>query len=138
MEVNSGRWLVSMLVQNYVERGFIGIWWGLLVTTRGSTIVIELTCVLEWLLFIVCWWGLLIVTKRSTITIVLGCIVEWLLLMAHWRRLLLKGLIKSLWLLPSLIVPSLIQAFIVISISYNIIVTKLIAKGVRIHGKRRK
>ncbi|KAL4396601.1 hypothetical protein AHAS_Ahas01G0108200 [Arachis hypogaea] len=66
---------------------------------------------------------------RSTITFVLVCIMEWLLLIVHWRGLLPRGLMKSLWLLPSLIVPSLMQAFIVISTSYNIIVTKLIAKG---------
>ncbi|KAL4337261.1 hypothetical protein AHAS_Ahas12G0092500 [Arachis hypogaea] len=82
------------------------------------------------------WW-VLIVTKRSTITIVLVRIIEWLLIVT-WRWLLPRGLIKSLWLLPSLIVPSLIQAFIVISSSYNMIVTRLIAKGVRIHSIERK
>ncbi|KAL4344057.1 hypothetical protein AHAS_Ahas11G0140300 [Arachis hypogaea] len=62
----------------------------------------------------------------------------WLLLIVHWRRLLPRGLIKFLWLLPSLIVPSLMQAFIVISTFHNIIVTTLIAKGVRIHDSERK
>ncbi|KAL4287682.1 hypothetical protein AHAS_Ahas19G0210600 [Arachis hypogaea] len=64
--------------------------------------------------------------------------MEWLLLIVHWRRLLPRGLIKSLWLLPSLIVPSLMQAFIVISTSYNITVTKLIVKGIKIHSNKRK
>ncbi|KAL4381827.1 hypothetical protein AHAS_Ahas04G0172400 [Arachis hypogaea] len=84
--------------------------------------------------FIGILWWVLIVTKRSTITIVLVYIMEFLLLIIHWRQFLPRGLIKSLSLFPSLIVPSLMQAFIVISTSYNIIVTKLIAKGVRIHG----
>ncbi|KAL4276276.1 hypothetical protein AHAS_Ahas20G0191000 [Arachis hypogaea] len=94
-----------------LRRGFIGIWWGwgLLVTTRGSTISFRLVCTLEWFLLIVSGW-----------------------------RLLPRGLIKSLWLLPSLIVPSLMQASIVISSSYNMIGTKLIAKWVRIHSIERK
>ncbi|KAL4287819.1 hypothetical protein AHAS_Ahas19G0224300 [Arachis hypogaea] len=94
-----------------LRRGFIGIWWGwgLLVTTRGSTISIGWIGTLEWFLVIVSGW-----------------------------RLLQRGLIKSLWLLPSLIVPSLMQAFIVISSSYNMIVTKFIVEGVRIHSIKRK
>ncbi|KAL4328841.1 hypothetical protein AHAS_Ahas13G0240400 [Arachis hypogaea] len=71
--------------------------------------------------FIGIWWGLLVVTKGSTITIVLGCIVEWSLPMAPWRRLLPKGLIKSSWLLPSLIIPTLMHDLIKASIPCNII-----------------
>ena len=37
--------------------------------------------------------------------------------------------------LPSLIVPTLMPILIVISSSCNIIVTRLIAKGVRVHSK---
>ncbi|KAL4371520.1 hypothetical protein AHAS_Ahas06G0174000 [Arachis hypogaea] len=66
------------------------------------------------------WW-VLIVTKRSTITIILICIIEWLFLVTHWRGLLPRGLIKSLWRLPSLIVPTLMHVFIVISSSCNIV-----------------
>ncbi|KAL4357371.1 hypothetical protein AHAS_Ahas09G0180000 [Arachis hypogaea] len=75
-----------------LRRGVIGIWWGLLVTTRGSTISIVLVCTLEWLLLIV-----------------------------SWRRLLPRGLIKSLWLHPSLIVPTSMHVLIIVSIPYNII-----------------
>ncbi|KAL4329258.1 hypothetical protein AHAS_Ahas13G0282100 [Arachis hypogaea] len=41
-------------------------------------------------------------------------------------------------IVPPLIVPSLMHTPIVISISYNIVRTKLIAKWVRIHSKKRK
>ncbi|KAL4343837.1 hypothetical protein AHAS_Ahas11G0118300 [Arachis hypogaea] len=75
-----------------LRRGFIGIWWDLLVTTRGSTIAIELICILEWLFIIV-----------------------------RWGRLLPRGLSISLRLLPPLIVPSLMHVLIVASIPYNII-----------------
>ncbi|KAL4276041.1 hypothetical protein AHAS_Ahas20G0167500 [Arachis hypogaea] len=83
--------------------------------------------------FIGILWWVLIFTEKSTITIVLVCIIEWLLIV-HWRWLLPRGLIKSLWLLPSLIFPSLMHILIVISSSCNIVVTKLIAKGVRVHS----
>ncbi|KAL4315986.1 hypothetical protein AHAS_Ahas15G0239900 [Arachis hypogaea] len=73
--------------------------------------------------------------NRSTIAIVLVCVIEWLLIIP-WRWLLPRALIKSLWLLPSLIVSSLIKALIIISSSCNMIVTKLIAKGVRIHSSK--
>ncbi|KAL4350593.1 hypothetical protein AHAS_Ahas10G0157500 [Arachis hypogaea] len=75
-----------------LRRGFIGIWWWLLIIKKVLTIAIILVCLLEWLSFIVCWW-----------------------------RLLPRGLIKSLWLLPSLIVPSLMHILIVAFIPYNII-----------------
>ncbi|KAL4276285.1 hypothetical protein AHAS_Ahas20G0191900 [Arachis hypogaea] len=75
-----------------LRRGFIGIWWGLLVTKRGSTVSIVLVCTLEWLLLIISWW-----------------------------RLLPRGLSISLRLLPPLIVPSLMHILIVASIPYNII-----------------
>ncbi|KAL4371398.1 hypothetical protein AHAS_Ahas06G0163000 [Arachis hypogaea] len=58
---------------------------------------------------------------RSTITIVLVCIIEWLSVIVHWRRLLPRGLIKSLWLLPPLIVLTLMHIHIIASIPYNII-----------------
>ncbi|KAL4306506.1 hypothetical protein AHAS_Ahas16G0185100 [Arachis hypogaea] len=88
-----------------LRRGVIGIWLSLLVTTRGSTISIVLVCTLEWLLLII-----------------------------NWRRLLPRGLIKSLWLLLSLIVPTSMHVLIIVSSSCNIVVTKLIAKGVRVHS----
>ncbi|KAL4287810.1 hypothetical protein AHAS_Ahas19G0223400 [Arachis hypogaea] len=71
--------------------------------------------------FIGIWWCLLVVTKRSTTTIVLVCIIEWLLVIVHWRGLLPRGLIKSLWLLTSLTVPTLMHVRIIASIPYNII-----------------
>ncbi|KAL4365647.1 hypothetical protein AHAS_Ahas07G0127000 [Arachis hypogaea] len=92
-----------------LRRGFIGVWRWLLKIKRALTIAIILICFLEWLLVIVCW-----------------------------RRLLPRGLIKSLWLLPSLVVPSLMHVLIVISSSCNMIITKLIAKGVRVHSSKRK
>ncbi|KAL4329356.1 hypothetical protein AHAS_Ahas13G0291900 [Arachis hypogaea] len=48
--------------------------------------------------------------------------------------LLPRGLIKSLWLLPSLILPTLMPIFIIVSIPYNNIGTKLKTRGVRIHS----
>ncbi|KAL4365994.1 hypothetical protein AHAS_Ahas07G0161700 [Arachis hypogaea] len=39
-----------------------------------------------------------------------------------------KRVVQSLWFLPSLVVPSLMHVFIVISSPCNIIVTRLIAK----------
>ncbi|KAL4307167.1 hypothetical protein AHAS_Ahas16G0251200 [Arachis hypogaea] len=72
--------------------------------------------------------------KGSTITIVLVCITEWLLVTAHWRGLLPRGLIKSLWILPSLILPTLMPIFIIVSIPYNNIGTKLETRRVRIHS----
>ncbi|KAL4300868.1 hypothetical protein AHAS_Ahas17G0243900 [Arachis hypogaea] len=90
-----------------LRRGFIGIWWGLLVITRGSTIAIGLMCILEWLLLIVRWW-----------------------------RLLPKRLIICSRLLPPLMVPSLMHILIVAFIPYNIVVTTLVAKGMRIHSSK--
>ncbi|KAL4287581.1 hypothetical protein AHAS_Ahas19G0200500 [Arachis hypogaea] len=55
---------------------------------------------------------------------------------AHWRGLLPRGLIKSLWLLPSLILPTLMPVLIIASIPYNNIGTKLKARGVRIHSSK--
>ncbi|KAL4276414.1 hypothetical protein AHAS_Ahas20G0204800 [Arachis hypogaea] len=68
----------------------------------------------------------------------LVCILEWFLLIIHWWRLLPWKLIKCLRLLPPLVVPSLMHVTIVISISYNIVRTKLIAKRMRIHSVKRK
>ncbi|KAL4345122.1 hypothetical protein AHAS_Ahas11G0246800 [Arachis hypogaea] len=62
--------------------------------------------------------------------------IWWWLLIVHWRWLLPRGLIKSLWLLPSLIVPTLMPVLIVISSSCNIIVTRLIAMEVRTHDSK--
>ncbi|KAL4391539.1 hypothetical protein AHAS_Ahas03G0255200 [Arachis hypogaea] len=75
-----------------LRRGSIGIWWWLLIIKRVFTIAIILVCLLEGLLVIVCWW-----------------------------RLLPRGLIKSLQLLPSLVVPTLMHVLIVASISCNIV-----------------
>ncbi|KAL4397036.1 hypothetical protein AHAS_Ahas01G0151700 [Arachis hypogaea] len=52
--------------------------------------------------------------------------------------LLIRGLIKSLWLLPSLIVPTMVHVVIIISSSCNIIITTLVAKGVRVHSRKEK
>ncbi|KAL4374197.1 hypothetical protein AHAS_Ahas05G0157700 [Arachis hypogaea] len=90
-----------------LRRVFIGVWWWSLIIKRVLTIAIILVCFLEWHLVIICWW-----------------------------RLLPRGLIKSLWLLPSLILPSLMHIFIVASIPYNIIVTTLVAKWVIIHNSK--
>ncbi|KAL4287797.1 hypothetical protein AHAS_Ahas19G0222100 [Arachis hypogaea] len=68
----------------------------------------------------------------------LVCILEWFLLIVHWGRLLPWRLIKCLRLLPRLVVPSLMHVAIVISISYNIVRTTLIAKMMRIHSFKRK
>ncbi|KAL4315984.1 hypothetical protein AHAS_Ahas15G0239700 [Arachis hypogaea] len=89
-----------MVVQDYIEEGFIGIW----------------------------WW-LLIITRRSTRAIRLVCILEWLLLIVHLGRLLPRRLINSLRLLPSLIVPSLMYVVSTIPILYNIVVTTLSQNG---------
>ncbi|KAL4343813.1 hypothetical protein AHAS_Ahas11G0115900 [Arachis hypogaea] len=75
-----------------LRRGFIGIWWWLLIVTKRSTIAIRWVCIKGWFLLIVCWW-----------------------------RLLPRGLSISLRLLPPLIVPSLLHVLIVASIFYNII-----------------
>ncbi|KAL4315879.1 hypothetical protein AHAS_Ahas15G0229200 [Arachis hypogaea] len=72
--------------------------------------------------------------KGSTISIILVCTSKWLLVIAHWRGLLPRGLIKSLWLLPSLILPTLKPIFIIVSIPFNNIRTKLETRGVRIHS----
>ncbi|KAL4276849.1 hypothetical protein AHAS_Ahas20G0248300 [Arachis hypogaea] len=87
--------------------------------------------------FISIWWWFLKVTRRFTITIRLICIIEWLLLIVHWWGLLPIGLIICIWLLPPLIVPSLMHILIEASISYNIVLITLIAK-VRIHNEKRK
>ncbi|KAL4381324.1 hypothetical protein AHAS_Ahas04G0122100 [Arachis hypogaea] len=84
------------------------------------------------------WWVLLVTTKGSTISIILVCIVEWSLSMISWKVLLSKGLIRSSWLHPSLVALTLMHIPIVISSSCNIIVTRLIAKGVKVHTSRRK
>ncbi|KAL4294271.1 hypothetical protein AHAS_Ahas18G0211400 [Arachis hypogaea] len=80
------------------------------------------------------WWWFLEVTRGFTITIGLVCIIEWLFFIVHWWRLLPRGLIICIWLLPPLVIPSLMHIFIEVPISYNIVVITLIAK-VRIHSK---
>ncbi|KAL4344418.1 hypothetical protein AHAS_Ahas11G0176400 [Arachis hypogaea] len=77
---------------------------------------------------------MLVVTEGSTMTIVLVCIVEWSLSVVLWKVLLPEGLIRSLWLLPSLIVLTLMHVPIIISIPCNNIGTKLKASGVRTHN----
>ncbi|KAL4329433.1 hypothetical protein AHAS_Ahas13G0299600 [Arachis hypogaea] len=64
--------------------------------------------------------------------------MELLLLIVCWWRLLPKWLIISLRFFTPLIVPTLMHVLIIISTSYNIIVTTLIDKGVKIHGSKRK
>ncbi|KAL4286426.1 hypothetical protein AHAS_Ahas19G0085000 [Arachis hypogaea] len=78
---------------------------------------------------------MLVVTEGSTITIVLVCIVEWSLSVIVWKVLLPKGLIRSSWLLPSLVVLTLMYVPVIASIPFNSIRTKLKARGVRIHSK---
>ena len=82
------------------------------------------------------WWWFLKVTSRFTIAIGLVCIIEWLFFIVHWWRLLPRRLIICIWLLPPLVIPSLIHIFIIVLITYNIIVTTLIAK-VRTHDIKR-
>ncbi|KAL4315746.1 hypothetical protein AHAS_Ahas15G0215900 [Arachis hypogaea] len=79
-------------------------------------------------------WGLLVTTRGSTISISLVCIVEWSLPMISWRVLFPKGLIRSSWLHPSLIVLTLMHVPAIASIPFNIIRTKLKVRGVRIHS----
>ncbi|KAL4270900.1 hypothetical protein AHAS_AhasUnG0043400 [Arachis hypogaea] len=52
--------------------------------------------------------------------------------------LLPKGLIRSSWLHPSLIGLTLMHIHVIAFSSCNIVVTRLIAKGVRVHSSRRK
>ncbi|KAL4288242.1 hypothetical protein AHAS_Ahas19G0266600 [Arachis hypogaea] len=79
---------------------------------------------------------MLVVMEGSTITIVLVCIVEWSLSVVLWKVLLLEGLIRSSWLLPSLIVLTLMHVPVIISIPCNNIGTKLKARGVRTHNSK--
>ncbi|KAL4381161.1 hypothetical protein AHAS_Ahas04G0105800 [Arachis hypogaea] len=58
--------------------------------------------------------------------------------MISWKVLLPKGLISSSWLRPSLITLTLMHIPVIASSSYKIVVTRLIAKGVRVHSSRRK
>ncbi|KAL4337821.1 hypothetical protein AHAS_Ahas12G0148500 [Arachis hypogaea] len=55
--------------------------------------------------------------------------------MVSWRVLLPKGLIRSSWLLPSLIVLTLMHVHVIASIPCNSIGTKLKVIGVRVHSK---
>ncbi|KAL4350286.1 hypothetical protein AHAS_Ahas10G0126800 [Arachis hypogaea] len=84
------------------------------------------------------WWVLLVITRGSTISIILVCIVEWSSSMISWKVLLPKGLIRSSWLRPSLIALTLMHIPVIASSSCNIVVTRLIAKRVRVHGSKRK
>ncbi|KAL4315335.1 hypothetical protein AHAS_Ahas15G0174800 [Arachis hypogaea] len=56
--------------------------------------------------------------------------------MVSYKVLLPKGLIRSSWLLPSLIVLTLMHVPVIISIPCNSIETKLKAMGVRIHNSK--
>ncbi|KAL4374114.1 hypothetical protein AHAS_Ahas05G0149400 [Arachis hypogaea] len=62
--------------------------------------------------------------------------MEWFLLIVHGRRLFPRSLIISTWILPPSIVPSLMHVLNVVSISYNIVRTTLIAHVMRIHRTR--
>ena len=133
MRVFGSRGLVSMVVRRCVGEVIHKHMVGLACNYKGSTIFIILVRSQEWLLTKVIWWRWF-VTKGSTITIVLACIVEWSLSMVSWKALLPRGLIKPSWLLPSLILPTLMPVLIIASIPYNNIGTKLKARGVRIHS----
>ena len=80
------------------------------------------------------WWGLWVITRLSTMSIGLVCIVEWSLSMISWRVLLPKGLIRSSWLHPSLIVLTLMHVPVITSIPFNNIRTKLKVRRVRTHS----
>ncbi|KAL4330322.1 hypothetical protein AHAS_Ahas13G0388500 [Arachis hypogaea] len=54
--------------------------------------------------------------------------------MVSWRVLMPKGWIRSSWLLPSLIVLTLIHVPVIASIPFNNIGTKLESRGLRIHS----
>ncbi|KAL4315988.1 hypothetical protein AHAS_Ahas15G0240100 [Arachis hypogaea] len=86
------------------------------------------------------WWLWLTTTMKVTTSIRLVSIRSWIVPIRNWRKLLPRRLSICLRLLPPLIVPSLmhtsIKAFI--SISYNIVSTKLIAKRMRIQSSKRK
>ncbi|KAL4276061.1 hypothetical protein AHAS_Ahas20G0169500 [Arachis hypogaea] len=56
--------------------------------------------------------------------------------MVVWKVLLPKGLIRSSWLRPSLIVLTLMHVPVISSIPVNIIRTKLKATGVRTHSNQ--
>ncbi|KAL4315824.1 hypothetical protein AHAS_Ahas15G0223700 [Arachis hypogaea] len=56
--------------------------------------------------------------------------------MVVWKVLLPKGLIRSSWLHPSLIVLTLMHVPVIASIPYNNIRTKLKARGVRTHNNK--
>ncbi|KAL4381376.1 hypothetical protein AHAS_Ahas04G0127300 [Arachis hypogaea] len=90
-----------------------------------------------WRGFISVWWWFLKVIMKFTIAIELTCIRMGIIPIGN-RRLLPRRVIKSLTLLPSLIVPSLMHVVIENTISYNIIVTTLIAKRMRIHSRETK
>ncbi|KAL4276356.1 hypothetical protein AHAS_Ahas20G0199000 [Arachis hypogaea] len=88
--------------------------------------------------FISIWWCLLVTTRGFTIAIGLICIKSWIIPIRNWRRLLPKRLINPLRLLPSLIVPPLMHILIEGSIPYNIIVSTLRAKVMRMNNKKTK
>ncbi|KAL4299883.1 hypothetical protein AHAS_Ahas17G0145400 [Arachis hypogaea] len=52
--------------------------------------------------------------------------------MVLWKVLLLKGLIRSSWLLPSMIVLTLTHIPVIASIPFNNIRTKLKATGLKL------
>ncbi|KAL4287416.1 hypothetical protein AHAS_Ahas19G0184000 [Arachis hypogaea] len=81
---------------------------------------------------------MLVVTKGSTISNFWACIVGWSLSMVSWKVLLSKGLIRSSWLLPTLIFPTLMYVPVIASIPSNNIRTKLETRGMRIHSSKRK
>ncbi|KAL4396527.1 hypothetical protein AHAS_Ahas01G0100800 [Arachis hypogaea] len=58
--------------------------------------------------------------------------------MISWKVLLPKRLVRSSWLRPSLIALTLMHIPVIAFSSCNIVVTRLIAKGVRVHSSRRK
>ncbi|KAL4321696.1 hypothetical protein AHAS_Ahas14G0136300 [Arachis hypogaea] len=110
--MNGGRGLVSMVVQSYVEEVVHRRMMGLVGNYKGVHYIYHL---------------------GSTITIVSTCIVEWLSSMVRWKVLLPKGLIRSSWFRPSLIVLTLMYVPVIASIHFNNIRTKLKATGVRTH-----
>ncbi|KAL4350561.1 hypothetical protein AHAS_Ahas10G0154300 [Arachis hypogaea] len=83
------------------------------------------------------WWLWLTTTMRITTSIRLICIRSWIVPIGKRRRLLPRRLSISLRLLPPSIPKSLMHILIEAYIPNNIVVTKLIAKVMRIHNIKR-
>ena len=133
MRVFGGKGLVSMVVQSYVEEVVHRHMMGLVGNYKGVHHIYHLGTHLGMALDHSILVGVGCHEKVHRIY-VLACIVEWSLSMVSWKVLLPKGLIKSSWLSPSLIVLTLMHVLVIASISFNNIRTKLKASGVRTHS----